>query len=231
MLTKEQQIDVNNYNFITKRLPEDIVRYIHEYADPDTTEIVTVTQEIQKKYPSFRIWLDNQAFKSIIEYRKLIPIIYEKNNKYIITQDEKHKIENLYYNINKFIDHKIDYVEREHLIVAFVLCGFELFEIEHKRTELIIYRIRAKVNKRILDKIKKKLLLYDENKRVILDKNKNNRYKEWIQNFKKEEILTKKDKKQNEKNIKNIEKLELKLKIDNEKLQEEEYNYRNYLFI
>jgi hypothetical protein len=79
------------------KLPPDLLVAIQEYANPETTWVLTKLQELQKKEPIlFYKAIDKEHFNHILQYMKLIPIIYVKTDKYLITQEEKHKLESFY---------------------------------------------------------------------------------------------------------------------------------------
>jgi hypothetical protein len=172
---------INTYNYLMRKLPPDLVTAIQEYANPETTWVLTKIQELQKQEP-YLIYRtpDDKTMYQILQFMKIIPQIYTKIDKYLITQEEKHKIENFYnnYRFGKYvkggyINHlnlskvEMNYVNRHDLIVAFILCGFS-YEYEVKDYE-IKCKIKGKLDNRKFNKIDNRINKYIKEKYILDD--------------------------------------------------------------
>jgi hypothetical protein len=168
---------INTYNYLMRKLPPDLVTAIQEYANPETTWVLTKIQELQKQEPNLIYRTpDDKTMYQILQFMKIIPLIYTKTDKYLITQEEKHVIENFYnYRLGQYAQGgyihnfqmskiQIHYVDRYDLTLAFILCGFG-YEYEFKKYS-INSKFKGKLNQRNLNKINNHINKYIKEKNI-----------------------------------------------------------------
>ena len=131
-------MSVQTYQNIVKKLPDELVRLIHEYADPDITYIQTKIQNT-KDQNLIDIHLNKHSQEEIETLMKYIPLCFtreKKGRQEKATLEAKHRIEDvirygisfqfkneIYFMENDF-DKLHSNVNREKLLLAFVLSGY-----------------------------------------------------------------------------------------------------------
>ena len=161
-------MSINIYNYIIKKLPDDLIKVINEYCDPEITWLYDKVEEVIKKEPDLKISLQKKNLLIIKEYLKLIPLIYIKSDKNVINQEEKHIIENFYYNcrdLTTFDTYLYLYVDRRDLIIAFIISGFTCYKKYHARYDLN-YEIKARLQKRKFQTIQNRIEKYIVNTKI-----------------------------------------------------------------
>ena len=159
-------MSINIYNYIIKKLPDDLIKVINEYCDPEITWLYDKVEEVIKKEPDLKIPLEKKYLLVIKEYLKLIPLIYIKSEKHVVNQEEKHIIENFYHRcrdittLNSYL-----YVDRRDLIIAFIISGFTCYKKYHIRYDLN-YEIKARLQKRKFQTIQNRIENYIDNVKI-----------------------------------------------------------------